>query len=303
MKPKHNRITRQDRPHDQERRESNISGMADRQRRDREEPGSASNSSGDARLFGLMPVLEALRAGVRQVEEISIAEGAHDHRFHELMELAREAKVPVRRVPRSALARTGGPVHQGVVARVAAARYADTDSLFSLLAAKVGTENPPLVTVLDGVEDPRNLGAILRTVDCAGGDGVLIPERRAVGLTDIVAKSSAGAVEHIPIARVTNVSRAIDELKSIGIWTVGASADAKTEYVDWDWTLPAALVLGNEGSGLHRLVREHCDTLVRIPVFGRIDSLNVSVAAGVILYEARRQRQKAKLEGVAQRSS
>jgi 23S rRNA (guanosine2251-2'-O)-methyltransferase len=250
-----------------------------------------------------MPVLEALRAGVRQFEEISIAEGAHDHRFHELLELAREAKVPVRRVPRSALARTGGPVHQGVVARVAAARYADTDSLFSLLAGKVGTENPPLVTVLDGVEDPRNLGAILRTVDCAGGDGVLIPERRAVGLTDIVAKSSAGAAEYVPIARVTNVSRAIDELKSIGIWTVGASSDATTEYVDWDWTLPVALVLGNEGSGLHRLVREHCDTLVRIPVFGRIDSLNVSVAAGVILYEARRQRQKAKLEGVGQRSS
>jgi 23S rRNA (guanosine2251-2'-O)-methyltransferase len=270
--------------------------MPDRQRRNGEEPGSTFNSPADARLFGLMPVLEALRAGGRQFEEISIAEGAHDHRFHELLELAREAKIPVRRVPRSALARTGGAVHQGVVARVAAARYADTELLFSLLAGKVGTENPPLVTVLDGVEDPRNLGAILRTVDCAGGDGVLIPERRAVGLTDVVAKSSAGAVEHVPIARVTNMSRAIDELKSIGIWTVGASADAKTEYVDWDWTLPTALVLGNEGSGLHRLVREHCDTLVRIPVFGQIDSLNVSVAAGVILYEARRQRRKAEVK-------
>jgi len=144
--------------------------------------------------------------------------------------------------------------------------------------------------VLDGVEDPRNLGAILRTSECAGVDGVFLPERRTAGLSETVAKASAGAIEHVPVARVTNLSLLIKQLKERNVWVIGTAADALVEYTEWDWTRPSALVLGGEGAGLHRLVRERCDVLVRIPVQGRIESLNVSVAAGIILYEALRQR-------------
>jgi 23S rRNA (guanosine2251-2'-O)-methyltransferase len=162
----------------------------------------------------------------------------------------------------------------------------DTDQIFDHAA------ETPLILILDGVEDPRNLGAILRTAEGAGVDGIVIPERRAVGLTDTVAKSSAGAIEYVKVAKTTNLNRFIEELKSRDIWVVGTSADAATSYDNWDWTRPTALVLGGEGSGLHRLVAENCDVLVKIPMYGKIDSLNVSVAAGVILFEAQRQRQK-----------
>jgi 23S rRNA (guanosine2251-2'-O)-methyltransferase len=144
--------------------------------------------------------------------------------------------------------------------------------------------------VLDGVEDPRNLGAIIRTAECAGIHGLFISERRAVGLTETVAKAAAGAVEHVPVARVTNLARLIEQLKERNVWTIGTAPEAGTIYTEWDWTRASALVLGGEGPGLHRLVRERCDALVRIPVSGRIESLNVSVAAGVVLYEALRQR-------------
>jgi 23S rRNA (guanosine2251-2'-O)-methyltransferase len=143
---------------------------------------------------------------------------------------------------------------------------------------------------LDAIEDPRNMGSILRTSECAGVHGVFIAERRAVGLTGVVAKVAAGALEYVPVARVTNLVRLIEQLKARNIWVVGAAGDASQSYTGWDWTLPAAIFLGSEGHGLHRLVREHCDTLVRIPVCGKLDSLNVSVAAGVLLYEAQRQR-------------
>jgi 23S rRNA (guanosine2251-2'-O)-methyltransferase len=146
--------------------------------------------------------------------------------------------------------------------------------------------------VLDGVEDPRNLGAIIRVVECSGADGVIIPERRAVGLTETVAKSSAGAVEYVKVAKVQNLNKLIDELKSRDIWVVGTAATGEMSYDEWDWTRPSALILGGEGSGLHRLVAENCDVLVNIPMYGKIDSLNVSVAAGVILFEARRQREE-----------
>jgi 23S rRNA (guanosine2251-2'-O)-methyltransferase len=144
--------------------------------------------------------------------------------------------------------------------------------------------------VLDGIEDPRNLGAILRTAECAGASGVFIPERRAAGLNETVAKASAGAIEYLPVARVTNLSVLIRQLKERNVWVVGTAAGAAASYSDWDWTRPTAIVLGGEGSGLHRLVRENCDQLVSIPVQGRIESLNVSVATGIILYEALRQR-------------
>jgi 23S rRNA (guanosine2251-2'-O)-methyltransferase len=245
-----------------------------------------------AKLYGVMPVLEALRAGQRPIENLMIADGAHHYRLRELLDLSRQAGIPVRRVPRADLAHiTGaGANHQGVVATIAAARYADAVDLLDMLARRVGTPDPPLAVVLDGVEDPRNLGAIIRTAECAGVYALFIPERRAAGLTETVAKTAAGALEHVRVARAANIARLVEGFKSRGIWTVGASADAETDYTAWDWTQPSALFLGGEGAGLHRLVRERCDTLVRIPMRGRIESLNVSVAAGVVLYEAVRQR-------------
>jgi 23S rRNA (guanosine2251-2'-O)-methyltransferase len=229
------------------------------------------------------------------MEHITLAEGTRDHRLRELLDLAREARVPVRRAPRTDLERlTDGANHQGVVAHIAAARYALTGELLDALGQRVGTAEPPLAVVLDGVEDPRNLGAVVRTVECAGAHGVFIPERRAVGLTETVAKAAAGALEHVPVARAANLSRLIEEFKERNIWTVGTSAEASTAYTAWDWTQPTALFLGGEGAGLHRLVRERCDVLVSIPLHGRITSLNVSVAAGVLLYEAIRQRTAAR---------
>jgi 23S rRNA (guanosine2251-2'-O)-methyltransferase len=240
--------------------------------------------------YGVLPVLEALRAGARRIEKILVAEGTHEKRLSELLDLARQNRVPFQKIPRANLSRfvEEGANHQGIVAFVAAADYADAEELFEEIASKENT----LAVILDGVEDPRNLGAILRTVDCAGADGVFIPERRAAGLTETVAKTSAGATEYVKIAKVTNISRLIDEMKERNVWTVGTSAEAKMDYTDWDWTQKSALVLGSEGKGLHRLVAEKCDVLVKIPLQGQIESLNVSVAAGVILYEAVRQRRE-----------
>lgn len=242
-------------------------------------------------VYGVNSVLEALRAGKRQVESITILQSARPDRLKTVLDLAREKGVPVQRVPRLDLDRSLGEArHQGVMARIAAAHYADADDLLDQLAEKVGTSDPPLVLGLDAIEDPRNMGSMLRTAECTGVHGVFITERRAVGLTGVVAKVAAGALEYVPVARVTNLVRLIEQLKERNIWVVGAAAEAQQLYTEWDWTLPAAVFLGNEGHGLHRLVREHCDTLVRIPVVGKLDSLNVSVAAGVLLYEARRQR-------------
>lgn len=249
-------------------------------------------STEGTQLYGIAPVLEALRAGQRAIERITIAEGSGHHRLRELVEIARRAGVPVRYAPRLDLTRLAGASanHQGVVATVAAASYADADALLDALAARAGSSDQPLAVALDGVEDPRNLGAILRTAECAGVHGVFVPERRAAGLTDTVAKAAAGALEHVSVARVTNLTRLIEELKGRNIWTVGTSADAPMLYTAWDWTQPSALFLGGEGTGLHRLVRERCDALVSIPILGQIESLNVSVAAGIVLYEAVRQR-------------
>ena len=245
-----------------------------------------SGNAGANHIYGLSPVLEALRGNTRRIEKIMVAEGAREHRLNEIFDLARAGSVRVERVPRELLARTAGPEanHQGVLAFTSAADYVPMDDLLA------GLGELPLLVLLDGIEDPRNLGAVIRTVECAGADGVIIPERRAVGLTETVAKSSAGALEHVRVAKAANLNRVIDELKERNIWVVGTSGDATTNYTDWDWKQASALVLGAEGSGLHRLVRENCDVLVKIPMYGKIDSLNVSVAAGVVLFEAKRQR-------------
>lgn len=237
-------------------------------------------------IYGVLPVLEALRANPRRIEKILLIAGSNEARMSEIIKLARAAAVPVHRESREDFVRRvpPGANHQGVAAFGAAADYFTPDELFE------GIEGEALLVVLDGVEDPRNLGAVLRAAECAGADGVIIPERRAAGLTDTVAKSSAGAMEYVKVAKAANINRLIADLKERGVWVVGTDANAATDYTEWDWTRASALVLGGEGSGLHRLVAENCDILVKIPMHGKINSLNVSVAAGVILFEARRQR-------------
>ncbi|NOT47916.1 MAG: 23S rRNA (guanosine(2251)-2'-O)-methyltransferase RlmB [Acidobacteria bacterium] len=258
-----------------------------RPNREREAPPARSDHR-NGLIYGVLPVIEALRANARRVDKIMIAEGAREQRLNEIFDLARQNNVLIDRISRENLTRlTGADVnHQGVAAIAASADYLPIDEMIA------GLGDQPLLIILDGVEDPRNLGAVLRTAECAGADGVIIPERRAVGLTETVAKSSAGAAEHVKVSKVQNLNRLIEELKERNIWVVGTSGDAPTSYADWDWKQPSALVLGSEGSGLHRLVAENCDMLVKIPMYGKIDSLNVSVAAGVVLFEARRQRKE-----------
>ena len=249
---------------------------------------SAPAPTNSAIIYGVLPVLEALRADNRRIDKVLFADGAKEHRLSEIIDLCRSHSIAWNRVPRETFARHLDPQanHQGVLAFSASADYVTMDDILE------NASETPLIVVLDGVEDPRNLGAILRTCECAGVDGVVIPERRAVGLNDTVAKSSAGAIEYVKVAKTTNLNRLIENLKEHDIWVVGTSGDADMSYADWDWTRASALVLGGEGGGLHRLVAENCDVLVKIPMYGKIDSLNVSVAAGVILFEARRQRGK-----------
>jgi 23S rRNA (guanosine2251-2'-O)-methyltransferase len=235
-------------------------------------------------IYGVNPVAEALRAG--RVREIRIASRS-DQRIRELLELAASRGVRVRHVTRDALdADTGGAVHQGVVAEV---RPLPAATLAELARVREG-EDAPLIVVLDGVEDPQNVGAIVRTVDAAGGSGIVRQTRRAAPLTGAVAKASAGAVHYVPIADVVNIARALEELKDLGVWTAGLDADAETPYYDLDLTLPTALVVGAEGYGLRRLVRERCDFVASIPMRGHVSSLNVSAAAAIVLFEAVRQR-------------
>ena len=241
-------------------------------------------------VFGVLPVLELLRAKSRKIERILIASGKQENRTAEIMELARHGHIEVKKISNEEILRFAGDNvnHQGVLAIAAAASYYETNKLIK----EVTEKEQSLSVILDGVEDPRNLGAVLRTSECAGVDGVFIPERRAVGLTETVAKSSAGASEYVKVAKVKNVNRLIDELKSENVWIVGTSGDAEMDYSEWDWSQSSALVLGGEGKGLHRLTAEKCDVLVKIPMCGRIESLNVSVAAGVVLFEAVRHRKK-----------
>lgn len=237
-------------------------------------------------VYGLLPVLELLRSGGQRVERVIVAEGAKERRLSEVIEAARKAGVPVRREPRSALDRLCGPVnHQGVAAIAAAVRYAEAADLLDRITAK------SLFVLLDGVEDPHNLGAAVRTAECAGATAVVIPERRAAHVTETVAKTSAGAIEHIPVAKVNNLASFIKELKKHNVWVVGVESSGTLSYTDYDYKGALALVFGGEGRGLHRLVRDRCDVVVSIPMRGRVTSLNVSVAVGVVLFEALRQRQ------------
>jgi 23S rRNA (guanosine2251-2'-O)-methyltransferase len=234
-------------------------------------------------IYGINPVLEALRAG--RVRELRVGQ-RDDDRLQQLLALAGERGVRVRRVPADALERDSRRgVHQGVVAEIEDAAGHSIEEIVSAASAAA------LIVVLDGIEDPHNLGAILRTADAAGVDGVVVQSRRAALRGGVAAKASAGALAHVRIAEVVNIARAVEELKEAGVWTVGLAAEAPDSYDAIDLTLPTALVLGAEGTGVRRLVRERCDRLASIPMRGHVGSLNVSVAAGVVLFEAVRQRQ------------
>ena len=231
---------------------------------------------------------EALKARGRAFAWVGVAKERHDLRLQRLVEDCRKQGIAVRFVGRAELDRmAGNNAHQGVVAVTSAKQYNDLDDV---LASKHGPYS--LLVVLDGVEDPHNLGAILRTADAVGANGVVIPERRAVGVTATVAKASAGASEHLPIAKVTNIARTLEDLKERNVWTVGLDERGTQAYNAIDYKMDCAVVLGAEGKGLHDLVARKCDFLVSIPMLGKVPSLNVSVAAGVVLYEVIRQRGK-----------
>ena len=228
-------------------------------------------------IYGVRPVIEALRGGRRKVLEVLDATGNA-----QVAQAAKAAGVPVQNVSRQRVAElAAGGVHQGVVARVGPYPYVELEDLLSTPV--------PLVVVLDGVTDPHNLGAVLRVADAAGASGVVIPKDRAAGVTAAAVKASAGASEHVPVARVTNLTRAVDQMQRAGLWVYAAEVGG-TEYGDLDLTGPVGLVLGSEGRGVRRLVREGCDGAISIPMLGAVGSLNVSVAAALLLYEARRQR-------------
>jgi 23S rRNA (guanosine2251-2'-O)-methyltransferase len=240
-------------------------------------------------LYGLNPVRELLRASSAEVSELWLGEGTtRGAAFAELERLARAAGAKVRSAPRAKLDRLAGTDrHQGVVAVVAEFRYATVEDLLERAAA---SGRPPLLVVLDGVEDPHNLGAIVRSAHALGAHGVVIPKDRAVGVTAAVAKASAGAVERLPVARVTNVAQCLEALKEAGVWSVGLAADASKPVAALDLRAPTALVLGSEGEGLRPLVRRTCDLAAYIPMMGDLDSLSVSASAAIALYEAARQR-------------
>lgn len=237
-------------------------------------------------IFGIHAVEEALEARGRGFEYVAVLSGRGDARIQKIAQLCRAAGVPVRAMPRDQLTRlahTAG--HQGVVAVTAEKKYAELDDLLGQKRGKY-----TFLAVLDGIEDPHNLGAIIRTAEGAGADGVIIPERRASGVTATVVKASAGASEYLAIAKVTNISRTLEELKEHNVWTVGLDERGQKTYDELDYKMDCAIVLGAEGHGLHEQIRKKCDFLVSIPMLGKISSLNVSVAAGVVMYEIARQR-------------
>jgi 23S rRNA (guanosine2251-2'-O)-methyltransferase len=243
-------------------------------------------------LTGIHAVREAL-ASDSAFDKILIAKGRQDTRVEEIVQLARKRGVPVRFEDRPQLDRLANTKdHQGVVAVVAARAAATLEDI--LARANQSKGQIGLIVLLDGVEDPQNLGAIVRTALAAGAHGVVIPERRAAGLTEAVARASAGALAHLPVARVTNLSRAMEELKEAGYWLVGLDEEGGKAYTEVDYTSPTGIVMGSEGQGLHDLTKKRCDFVVSLPTTGPVKSLNVSVATGVVLFEALRQRHHGK---------
>ena len=239
-------------------------------------------------IVGRNPVIEHLQRGTQAVEKIWIAEGNTHSRIRHIVTMAEKAGIPIKCCTRRELDRLEPSVpHQGVIAHIRPARY---DDLSSILAKIERNQQNALLIMLDNIQDPRNLGAILRTAEAVNAEAVIIPKNRAVGITAAVHKASAGASTYVPIVKVANIAHTIDRLKDGGIWVAGAAEDASCLYTDADFRVPLCLVLGSEGKGLRRLVKQKCDYLVHLPMLGKIDSLNVSVAAGILLYEVIRQR-------------
>lgn len=237
-------------------------------------------------IIGKNPVIEALRSE-REINKIWIAEGSNKGQMNQVTSLARENNVLVQFVPKKKIDQMVEGNHQGVVAQVAAYEYVEVDDI---LAAAEKKNESPFVLLLDELEDPHNLGSILRTADAVGAHGVIIPKRRAVGLTTTVAKASTGAIEYVPVARVTNLARTIDDLKARGVWIVGTDAKGKEDYRNVDGKMPIGLVIGSEGKGMGRLIKDKCDFLLRLPMQGKVTSLNASVAASLLMYEVYRKR-------------
>lgn len=237
-------------------------------------------------IIGKNPVMEALKSG-RSVNKVLLSEQLNANVQGKLISLGKSAGTIVQKVPKNKLDRLSNGNHQGVIAYVASYQYAEVEDLFLRASER---EEDPFFIILDELEDPHNLGSILRTADATGVHGVIIPKRRSVGLTATVAKTAAGAMEHIPVARVTNIANTIDELKQRNVWVVGTEAEATEDYRKLDGTMPLALVIGNEGKGMSRLVRDKCDWTVNLPMSGKVSSLNASVACGLLLYEVFRKR-------------
>ncbi|GKU84927.1 23S rRNA (guanosine(2251)-2'-O)-methyltransferase RlmB [Niallia sp. NCCP-28] len=237
-------------------------------------------------IVGKNAVIEALKSE-RDVNKILIAEGSQKGQMQTVIALAKNANVLVQFVPKKKLESLVDANHQGVVAQVAAYQYSEIDDLFKSAERK---NEAPFFLLLDEIEDPHNLGSIMRTADAVGAHGIIIPRRRAVGLTATVAKASTGAIEHIPVVRVTNMARTIEELKERGIWIAGTDASGSEDYRKFDGTMPLGLVIGSEGKGMGRLIREKCDFLINLPMVGSVTSLNASVAAAILMYEVYRKR-------------
>ncbi|MBM7694339.1 23S rRNA (guanosine2251-2'-O)-methyltransferase [Peribacillus deserti] len=238
-------------------------------------------------IIGRNPVQEALRSN-REINKIWIAEGAQKGSMQPIIAMAKEANIMLQIVPRKKIDQMSDGNHQGVIAQVAAYDYAEIDDLFKKAEER---NEDPFFLILDEIEDPHNLGSIMRTADSSGVHGIIIPKRRAVGLTATVAKASTGAIEYIPVVRVTNLSRAIEELKERGVWIAGTDAKANQDYRKIDGKMPLAIVIGSEGKGMGRLIKEKCDFLFHLPMAGKVTSLNASVAAGLLMYEVYRKRQ------------
>ena len=249
-------------------------------------------------LYGLHPVEEAIRSGSRQLDHVSVARERRDDRLERLIALCRAAGIRVALEPRDQLTRLARTdAHQGVLAVVRERKFLGIEDLL----APGDPEHHRFFLALDGVEDPHNLGALLRTADGAGVDGVILPERRSAPVTATVAKTSAGASEHVRIARVTNLVRALEQMKQKHVWVLGLDERGTPDYTGYDFRTDCVLVLGREGAGLHDLVKKTCDHLLRIPMAGQVSSLNVSVAGAIVMYEAMRQRRQAEAPAAARK--
>lgn len=237
-------------------------------------------------IVGKNPVIEALKSG-RSVNKVMVSQQLNEKMSQQLQKLSKTADTIVQKVPKQKLDQLSSDNHQGVIAYVAAYQYASLEDLFA--KAKERNEDPFFV-ILDELEDPHNLGSILRTADAAGVHGIIIPKRRSVGLTATVAKTSAGALEYVPVVRVTNISDTITELKERSVWIAGLDMEGAQDYRYLDGTMPLALIVGNEGKGISRLVKKNCDFVVNLPMVGEVSSLNASVACSLLLYEVYRKR-------------